>query len=161
MVRGGFRKIEGLDAYWNVRSLFLECNGIRKLENLQCMPELVSLQLGCLSPGNFRSLYGRMVGILFRRYVQSNCIAEIEGLDTLQNLQYLNLAHNSLSRVQGLQNLRRLETLNLSAPWSQGPGSQIVLSQFLSEANKLEDVAALAPCSRMNTSHEVCRMESV
>eukprot|EP00439_Symbiodinium_sp_Y106_P058136 s597_g8.t1 len=87
----GFRKIEGLEAYWNVRSLFLECNGIRKLENLECMPELVSL------------------------YIQSNCIAEIEGLDTLQNLQYLNLSHNSLSRVQGLENLHRLETLNLSA----------------------------------------------
>jgi len=87
----GFRKIEGLDAYWNVRSLFLECNGIRKLENLECMPELVSL------------------------YLQSNCIAEIENLDALQNLQYLNLSHNSLSRVSGLQNLQRLETLNLSA----------------------------------------------
>ena len=49
------------------------------------------------------------------RYLQSNCIAEIEGLDSLQNLQYLNLSHNSLSRVQGLQNLHRLETLNLSA----------------------------------------------
>jgi len=98
-----------------VRSLFLECNGIRKLENLECMPELVSLPLGCVSP-----LVQLGTGLPPRtasaRYVQSNCIAEIEGLDTLRNLQYLNLSHNSLSRVQGLQNLHRLETLNLSAP---------------------------------------------
>ena len=110
----GFRKIEGLQAYWNVRSLFLECNGIRKLENLECMPELVSLHLVWRAVNVTGSaVHGWLY--CYPRYLQSNCISEIEGLDTLQNLQYLNLSHNSLNRVQGLQNLHRLETLNLSA----------------------------------------------
>ena len=80
------------------------------------MPELVSLPLGCFSPV-VESGTWLLSPAASARYIQSNCIAEIEGLDTLQNLQYLNLSHNSLSRVQGLENLHRLETLNLSAPW--------------------------------------------
>ena len=67
--------------YHNVRSIFLECNGISKIENLEVMPQLVSL------------------------YLQSNCITRMENLDLLSNLQYLNLSHNSISEVQNLGTL--------------------------------------------------------
>lgn len=77
--------------YHNVRSIFLECNGISKIENLEVMPQLVSL------------------------YLQSNCIARMENLDLLCNLQYLNLSHNSISEVENLGTLNVLDTLNLAA----------------------------------------------
>ena len=64
-----------------MRSIFLECNGISKIENLEVMPQLVSL------------------------YLQSNCITRMENLDLLSNLQYLNLSHNSISEVQNLGTL--------------------------------------------------------
>ena len=86
----GFRKIEGLEEYSNVRSVFLECNGIMKIENLE-MPHLVSL------------------------YLQSNSITRMENLELLSNLQYLNLAHNRISEVENLGSLRKLETLNLAS----------------------------------------------
>ena len=81
----------GPKEYHNVRSIFLECNGISKIENLEVMPQLVSL------------------------YLQSNCITRMENLALLSNLQYLNLSHNSISEVQNLATLSMLDTLNLAA----------------------------------------------
>eukprot|EP00438_Fugacium_kawagutii_P005409 Skav219485 [mRNA] locus=scaffold2719:222338:227019:+ [translate_table: standard] len=87
----GFELPELNEEYHNVRSIFLECNGIGKIENLEVMPQLVSL------------------------YLQSNCITRMENLDMLSNLQYLNLSHNNIAEVQNLGTLSMLETLNLAA----------------------------------------------
>ena len=88
---GSYDQPNTFQEYYNVRSIFLECNGISKIENLEVMPQLVSL------------------------YLQSNCITRMENLDLLCNLQYLNLSHNSISEVENLGTLNVLDTLNLAA----------------------------------------------
>ena len=39
-LRVGFRKIEGLEKYTNLKSVWLECNGIQKIEGLGHMKSL-------------------------------------------------------------------------------------------------------------------------
>ncbi|NWV10348.1 LRCC1 protein, partial [Ptilonorhynchus violaceus] len=43
-----------------------------------------------------------------------NCIARIEGLDHLRNLQHLDLSSNQIRRIEGLGSLANLRTLSLS-----------------------------------------------
>jgi dynein assembly factor 1 len=45
--------------------------------------------------------------------LQQNCIAEIENLDCLVDLDTLNLNNNMVKRVQGLDKLQKLSTLQL------------------------------------------------
>ena len=33
----GFQRIENLELYSNIKSIWLECNGITKIENLECL----------------------------------------------------------------------------------------------------------------------------
>uniref|UniRef100_A0A8C8E8N9 Leucine-rich repeat and coiled-coil domain-containing protein 1 n=1 Tax=Otus sunia TaxID=257818 RepID=A0A8C8E8N9_9STRI len=46
--------------------------------------------------------------------VHCNCIARIEGLSHLQNLQHLDLSSNQIRRIEGLDSLANLRTLSLS-----------------------------------------------
>lgn len=36
----GFKRIEGLEKYFNLKSIWLECNGITKIENLGHLTKL-------------------------------------------------------------------------------------------------------------------------
>jgi Leucine-rich repeat (LRR) protein len=50
---------------------------------------------------------------LSARYLQNNCIDEIENLDTLSHLDTLNLEHNNISTIQNLACCPGLRTLHL------------------------------------------------
>lgn len=50
----------------------------------------------------------------FVRYCQQNLIRDIEGLDTLVNLDALNLANNSIRKISGLSHLTNLKTLTIT-----------------------------------------------
>jgi len=86
----GFRKIENLDKYCNLVSLFLDSNGFDKIENLGHLRKLRSL------------------------FLQKNLIRKIENLGSLVNLVQLDLSDNRISKVEGLGSLTSLMTLNLS-----------------------------------------------
>jgi len=86
----GFRKIENLEPYVNVRALWLEGNAISRIEGLSHLVELRSL------------------------FLMHNSISRIEGLHGLSNLVTLNLAGNGIDMVEGLSCLPQLNSLNLS-----------------------------------------------
>lgn len=88
----GFLRVvpETLALYPNLVALWLNNNGISRIEGLDCLINLTSLALN------------------------NNCIARIEGLDNLINLAMLNLSHNKIEQVEGLDSLRKLETINLA-----------------------------------------------
>nr|CAG4712191.1 unnamed protein product [Naegleria fowleri] len=85
----GFRKIENLELYNEVKALWLEGNAITVIENLGHLTKL-----RCL-------------------YLNQNLITKIENLENLTNLQTLNLANNHISVVENLETCTQLETLNL------------------------------------------------
>ncbi|NXU58269.1 LRCC1 protein, partial [Turnix velox] len=53
-------------------------------------------------------------GDLHTLNLHGNCIARIEGLDHLRNLQHLDLSSNQIRRMEGLSSLVNLRTLSLS-----------------------------------------------
>ncbi|KAG2379665.1 hypothetical protein C9374_006782 [Naegleria lovaniensis] len=85
----GFRKIENLELYTELKALWLEGNAITVIENLGHLTKL-----RCL-------------------YLNQNLITKIENLEALNNLQTLNLANNHISVIENLEGCNQLETLNL------------------------------------------------
>ena len=86
----GFKKIENLDNFKNLRVLYLESNAIEKIENLN---NLINLE--CL-------------------YLQNNYIMKIENLENNINLVNLNLSNNKIKKIENLEKLINLENLYLS-----------------------------------------------
>jgi hypothetical protein len=86
----GFRKIENLEPYSELRSLWLEGNAISRIENLGHLHEL-----RCL-------------------FLHQNCIERMEGLEGLANLDTLNLSNNQIAVVSGLASCTKLNTLHLA-----------------------------------------------
>lgn len=86
----GFAKIQNLEEYHQVKTLWLESNAISKIENLEKLT-----QLKCL-------------------FLHQNCISTIENLQHLKELDTLNLSNNLIKKVENLKELQKLSTLQLS-----------------------------------------------
>ncbi|KXZ54087.1 hypothetical protein GPECTOR_5g192 [Gonium pectorale] len=86
----GITKLENLDAYTGLKTLYLEQNAIADIENLD---KLVNLR--CL-------------------YLGKNMIHSTVGLQALTNLESLDLAENVITKLTNLSKLPLLKTLNVS-----------------------------------------------
>eukprot|EP00519_Triparma_laevis_P008402 CAMPEP_0182513346 /NCGR_PEP_ID=MMETSP1321-20130603/33854_1 /TAXON_ID=91990 /ORGANISM="Bolidomonas sp., Strain RCC1657" /LENGTH=680 /DNA_ID=CAMNT_0024720347 /DNA_START=48 /DNA_END=2090 /DNA_ORIENTATION=+ len=85
----GYRRIENLQAYTGLVSIWLDSNGFDKIEGLTHLVNLRSL------------------------FLQKNLIAKIEGVACLTNLVQIDLSENRIRMLSGLQTLTNLHTLNL------------------------------------------------
>lgn len=85
----GFRQIENLDTFINMKVLYLEGNSIKRIQGLEKLVNLSSL------------------------YLHQNMIEKIEGLETLINLYNLNLSDNCISKIENLKSLEKLSNLLL------------------------------------------------
>lgn len=85
----GFRRIENLDTFVNLKVLYLEGNSIKKIDGLSNLKHLCSL------------------------YLHENLIERIEGLDELKELYNLNLSDNCITKIENLGNLPKLSNLLL------------------------------------------------
>jgi len=85
----GFRKIENLDEYTNLKVIWLEGNGFNKIEGLEHCTKIRTL------------------------YLQENLIPKIENLEALEGLDTLQLSQNSINRIENLSFAKNLHTLQL------------------------------------------------
>jgi dynein assembly factor 1 len=85
----GFQRIDSLDPYVNLTSLWLNNNSINIIEGLSSLKQLVCL------------------------YLQCNVIERIAGLSELVNLETLVLSHNYIKRIENLESLTKLHTLEM------------------------------------------------
>eukprot|EP00397_Hematodinium_sp_SG-2012_P032712 GEMP01034854.1.p1 GENE.GEMP01034854.1~~GEMP01034854.1.p1 ORF type:complete len:424 (+),score=108.49 GEMP01034854.1:95-1366(+) len=109
----GFRKIEALDPYLNVKALFLENNAIDKIENLERLRDLVCLYLQQNQIGMIENLTFNVK--IKRLNLSCNNITKIENIKHLQVLEELNLSHNKLTRLSDeLHDLPHLTNCDLS-----------------------------------------------
>ncbi|DBA70627.1 TPA: hypothetical protein ACH3X2_012011 [Trebouxia sp. C0005] len=86
----GITKLESLEAYTGLKTLYLESNAIADIEGLDAL-----INLRCL-------------------YLGKNMIHEIAGLDTLTQLESLDLSENDIRCVEGLATLPKLKFLSLA-----------------------------------------------
>jgi dynein assembly factor 1 len=84
----GFRCIENLERFPDLKCIYLEGNGFTKIEGLGGNPGLRSL------------------------YIQENLFEKIENLDHLKDLHYLNLNDNYIKTIENLSGMS-LETLQI------------------------------------------------
>lgn len=86
----GFQVIENLEAYYNLKVIYLDHNLFKRIEGLNSLVYLKAL------------------------YLQNNLIERLEGLDRLTELVTLNLAHNQITKIENIQALTQLNALDLS-----------------------------------------------
>ena len=79
-----------MDKYTAVKVLYLESNGLKKIENLE-----PCVELRCL-------------------YLQQNLISTVENISHLKNLVTLDLSNNCIQTLSNLRELKGLQTLNAS-----------------------------------------------
>lgn len=106
----GFRKIENMNYLPEVMTLWLQGNRITVIENLTPCRKLRSLFVFLI----ITDYYHSFPFIFLYRYLQNNCIEVIKGLDDLLELTTLVLSGNQIRKVENLQNNKNLQTLNLS-----------------------------------------------
>jgi hypothetical protein len=120
----GFTKIENLEAFTGVRSIWLENNAVADIENLEALPKLACL------------------------YLQNNCLRSL-GSCALPRLDVLNVAHNSVASLSGAANFSRM-TRFLAANNEVGDGElhHLLACPALTVVdlshNKLSDAAVVA-----------------
>lgn len=85
----GFKILENLDTFINLKVLYLEGNAIKKIQGLDKLVNLVSL------------------------YLHQNLIEKIENLENLKSLYNLNLSDNCISKIENLGELSGLNNLLL------------------------------------------------
>mmetsp|Transcript_26522 Transcript_26522/g.47628 ORF Transcript_26522/g.47628 Transcript_26522/m.47628 type:complete len:415 (+) Transcript_26522:1811-3055(+) len=93
----GFIDIRNLEAYYNLKAIWLESNCISKIENLRHLTSLRFL------------------------YLQNNSISKIENLESLVSLVAINLTHNRISVIENLSSLKSLEDLTIANNRIQDP----------------------------------------
>jgi len=86
----GFRKLQSLEKFTGLRTLYGECNAFERIEGLEACTQLRSL------------------------FLHQNCIRRISGLDRCPELWSLNLSENFLERIENLSHLRNLNSLTLA-----------------------------------------------
>ena len=117
----GYQKIANLEAYINLKGLWLEANGLSEIEGLEALQSL-----RCL-------------------YLQRNLLSEISGLTTLTKLLALDLSENRLKFIAPSSLPPSLQTLNLSKNFfasSESIASLTLLSELTNvnlEQNQFED----------------------
>jgi hypothetical protein len=85
----GFKFIENLEAFTNLKVIYLEGNCLKKIEGLNTLKHLTSL------------------------YLHENMIEKIENLDGLENLYNLNISDNCIQTIENLDKLPKLSNLLL------------------------------------------------
>lgn len=114
--RRGFRKIENLDAYVNVKTLFLEGNSISKIENLHPLEHLRALYLQGNCIGRELKLDNlTQVPLLIVLNLESNGIKSLEGFPRMGSLETLILRNNEIECIVPILRSRRITTLDLSS----------------------------------------------
>jgi dynein assembly factor 1 len=127
----GFRKIQALEEFVNLKVIWLEGNGLEEIGGLENQTLLRTL------------------------YLHENCIHEIKGLATLVHLDTLNLSKNFVTRIDGLGSCMQLQTLLLAHNHltSADDVRHILLVPSLVsldvQHNRIDDVAVLDVFSAM------------
>jgi len=135
--RRGFRKIENLDAFTNVKTLFLEGNSILKIENLHPLEHLRALYLQENCIGRELGLENLVkVPLLMVLNLRSNGIKSLEGFPRMASLQTLILRNNEIECITPILQSRRITTLDLSYNRISDPA-------VLDHLGQLEDLKVL------------------
>ena len=87
----GFEHIRNLEAYVNLKAIFLEGNALQSLAGLA--PHCA--QLRCV-------------------FAQQNCLLDLEGLEGLDELDTLNVSNNAIKTIARLECLPKLSTLQIT-----------------------------------------------
>lgn len=87
----GFRKLEAIEAFTEVRTLWLECNGLMSISGFEHLKEK-----------------------LYMLFLQQNILEKIEGLSGFAKLVCLNLSHNKITKIEGLEGCVSLKNFDLS-----------------------------------------------
>lgn len=121
----GITRLENLEAYTGLKTLYLENNAISSIEGVDCLTHLRCLYLG------------------------KNLIHRIQSLDKLTCLETLDLSDNDIHVIEGLAQLPVLHTLNISGNKLSSVHSIQQLTSCTSlttldiSNNRLEDPATL------------------
>lgn len=117
----GYKRIENLDEYVELKALFLDSNGFSKIENVDHLSQLRCLFLQRNLLSNIENLGGLIS--LVQLDLSENRILKVEGLACLPNLSTLNLARNVLADAKSIDHLKEcleLSVLDLSHNGIQG-----------------------------------------
>ncbi|KAH9115826.1 hypothetical protein LEN26_010721 [Aphanomyces euteiches] len=127
----GFRRIENLDEYTNVKVIWLEGNGFNKIEGLTELRQLRSL------------------------FLHENLLEKIEGLESQVLLDTLNLTQNHIAKIENLAHMKALTNLSMKGNYLRTAEDIAHVLEIPSlsvldiQSNRIADVAILDILSQM------------